>query len=183
MLDQLFANLAVGFSGTFGGPFIDATATWPGTPIKDAGGSIVMPGTPVSLACKAQFDVATQAMRQAEGFISTDVRVLVLSATLAGTLDEAARIVVPSGPYGGTWALLSVVRDPAGIGWECRGRKIAGIPAAPPTQVGQLDFSDPANSGLLALLLDEMGSVATGPSMNFSIPANSGLSVLILEEA
>jgi hypothetical protein len=125
MFDQVFANLAVGFSAVAGGPFADATATWPGTPIKDDGGTITTPGTPVSLACKVQFDTPTQAMRAAEGFLESDARILVLSASLSGTLDSEARIVSASGPYAGTWSLLSVTGDPAGIGWECRARRVA----------------------------------------------------------
>lgn len=125
MFDQTFANIATGFSNIFGGPFQLVTATWPGTPTKDAGGSITAAGTPVSKSCNAQFDAATQAMRQAEGFLETDVRILVLAASLDGALDEAARIVVASGTNAGTWSLLSVTRDPAGVGYECRGRKVA----------------------------------------------------------
>ena len=123
MLDQLFASLATGFAAQFGAPFEDATATWPGTATLDAGGSITSAGTPVSLACKAQFDTVTEEMRTAPDFLKTDVRVIVLAATLAGTLDTAAKIVVASGANAGTWALLSAVRDSAGIGWECRARR------------------------------------------------------------
>ena len=49
-----------------------------------------------------------------------------IAAVLAfsATLDTKARIVVASGANAGTWELLSVVRDPAGIGYECRGRKL-----------------------------------------------------------
>lgn len=122
MLDQMFASLATGFAAQFGAPFEDATATWAGTATFDTGGSITAAGTPVSHACKAQFDAPTQAMRAAEGFMETDARVIVLA--FAATLDTRARIVVASGANAGTWELLSVVRDPAGIGYECRGRKL-----------------------------------------------------------
>lgn len=123
MLDQVFAGLATSFAEQFGAPFGDAVARWSGTPTKDAGGSIVTPGTPVELDCKAQFDAPTQAMRADAGFLETDVRILVLAASLDATLDQAAKIVVSSGINAGTWALLSVTRDPAGIGYECRGRR------------------------------------------------------------
>ena len=124
MLDQLFANLATGFAAQFGAPFEDATATWPGSATFDTGGSITAAGTPASHTCKAQFDAPTQAMRAAEGFMETDARIIVLAASLAATLDTRARIVVASGANAGTWELLSVVRDPAGIGYECRGRRL-----------------------------------------------------------
>jgi hypothetical protein len=125
MFDQLFAELATGLSDQFGAPFEEVTATWPGTPVKDAGGSITTPGTPVSRTCKAQFDAASQAMRAAEGFLEADVRILVLAASLDGVLDSTAKIVAAAGISAGTWTLLSCQRDPAGIGYECRGRKVS----------------------------------------------------------
>jgi len=64
-------------------------------------------------------------MRVAEGFLETDVRILVLSATLAMPLDSIAKIKVASGQYAGTWFLLSCTRDPVGIGYECRGRRVS----------------------------------------------------------
>lgn len=122
MLDQLFANLATGFAAQFGAPFEDATATWAGTATFDTGGSIMAAGTPVSHACKAQFDAPSQAMRATEGFMETDARIIVLA--FSATLDTKARITVASGANAGTWELLSVTRDPAGIGYECLGRKL-----------------------------------------------------------
>ena len=125
MLDQVFSGLATGFAAQFGAPFGDAVASWPGVPSHDAGGSITTPAAPTTASCKAQFDAPTQAMRASEGFLETDARILVLAASLVGTLDESAKIVVASGANTGTWALLSVTRDPAGIGYECRARKAA----------------------------------------------------------
>jgi hypothetical protein len=128
MFDAAFASLATAFSNMAGGPFVDASASWPGTPTYDNGGSIVTPGTPASYACKAQFDAPTQQMREAEGFLQTDVRILVLAASLhtslAPALDTSATITVTSGPNAGSWALLTCQRDPAGVGYECRGRKL-----------------------------------------------------------
>lgn len=124
MLDQVFSNLATGFAAQFGAPFGDAVAVWAGTPTLDAGGSIVAVSSELRLDCKAQFDAPTHAMRQTEGFRETDARIIVLSASLAGTLDARAKIVVAAGQNAGTWELLSVVRDPAGIGYECRARRV-----------------------------------------------------------
>lgn len=124
VFDTAFANIAAGFSGMAGGPFVDAVATWKGAPVMDDGGSIVTPGLPQSYTCKAQFDAPTQQMRAAEGFLQTDVRVLVLAASLAVPLDTEALIVVAGGPNTGTWALLSCQRDPAGVGFECAGRLV-----------------------------------------------------------
>lgn len=125
MFDAAFASIASGFAEQFGAPFQDATARWAGAPVKDAGGSIVTPGAPSLHPCRAQFDAATQAMRGADGFLETDVRILVLAASINRPLDEAAQIIVASGPDAGTWALLSCQRDPAGVGYECRARKVA----------------------------------------------------------
>lgn len=122
-LASSFGEIALGFSGALGGPYIAAEAVWPGVAIKDTGGSIVTPGVPIRKPCRAQFDRATQDMRAAPGFLETDLRILVLSATLDGLLDTKARIVVADGQYAGSWALLSCVRDPGGIGYVCRGRR------------------------------------------------------------
>ena len=124
MLDRTFANLAAGFSEQFGAPFHKATAVWPGTPAYDDGGSIATPGTPVSKACKVQVSAPTEAMRRDAGFVATDMRLLVLAASLDGVLDAGARIVIPAGIHAGSWELHSVTRDAAGIGWSCRGRRV-----------------------------------------------------------
>lgn len=122
-LADAFADIGLAFSATMGGPYIDVEAVWPGVAVKDAGGSIVTPGVPVRKPCKAQFDRATQDMRASPDFLETDLRILVLAATLARLLDTAAQIEVPTGQYAGSWSLLSCARDPAGIGFVCRGRR------------------------------------------------------------
>ena len=124
MFDQIFASLATGFAASFGGPFEDATVKWPGTATYDTGGSITAAGTPVTYDCKVQFDAVTQAMRSDVGFLETDMRLLVLAASLEVPLDTLAKIIVASGPNAGTWELHSASLDPARVGWECRGRRI-----------------------------------------------------------
>ena len=119
--DQIFANLATGFAATFGAPYHDAIAIWPGTPVLDSGGSIVTPGSAVELGCSAQVDRATEAMRSAADFLATDVRLLVLGLD---ALDDTAKITIATGPHAGVWRLMSVERDPAAIGFDCRGRKL-----------------------------------------------------------
>lgn len=123
MFEDVFSKLATGFSQTYGGPFKDATATWPGTPVKDDGGSITTPGTPVSKACKAQVSAADERMRADPDFIEKDVVVYVLAGSLDGALDTDATVVVASGPHAGTYRVMSAQLDSAGIGWRCRGRK------------------------------------------------------------
>lgn len=122
MFDTVFASLATAFSEQFGGPYAEGYAEWPGTATYDTGGSITAAGTPARIDCRVQVDVATEAMRQAEGFLATDVRLLVIGLA---ALDDSAKIGVTAGTFSGSvYRLLSVSRDPAGIGFECRGRRV-----------------------------------------------------------
>lgn len=123
-IQQAIADIALAFSAQLGAGYWDAKAKSPGTPTKDAGGSITSPGTPFALDCSAQVDAVTEAMRQAEGYTEQDVRILVLAATLDGELDTDATIKVLAGPHAGEYMVASVDRDPAGIYWECRGRRL-----------------------------------------------------------
>jgi len=125
MFDQLFAGIATGFSQQFGGPLQAATARWPGVPTIDAGGSIETPGVPVVKTCQVQVCAPTETMRADAGFLETDMRLVVLSATLDGALDTKASVVIASGKFAGTWELQSATLDTAGIGWVCRGRKVS----------------------------------------------------------
>jgi hypothetical protein len=119
--DAMFASIATGFAGAFGAPYYDAVASWPGTPVIDAGGSITTPASPVTAGCQCQVDIATDAMRSVADFLATDVRLLLLGLT---AIDPTATITIAAGPHFGTWKLMSVARDPAGIGYECRGRRV-----------------------------------------------------------
>ncbi len=122
MLDEAFAQIAGLVSEAVGGPYHAATLTYPGIPVKDDGGSIVTPGVPYDVACKAQVDVATEAMRQAEGFLSEDVRLLIIGVV---ALDTKPDLTVSAGPFAGkVYSLLSVARDPLGFGFECRARAV-----------------------------------------------------------
>lgn len=121
MFAAAFAQLAAGFSGD-NGPYFPAVVYTETPPVIDAGGSIVTPGTPVERGCMAQVDAVTDAMRQADGFTQKDVRLLILAATLTGSLDTTARIEVTAGPNAGVYSVQSVARDPVGVGWDCRAR-------------------------------------------------------------
>lgn len=107
-----------------GGPYHGASLLYAGAPVKDDGGSIITPGTPSEVACTAQVDRATEEMRKAEGFMSEDVRLLILGPA---TLDRSPRLSITAGPFAGkVYSLMSVQRDPLGFGFECRGRITEG---------------------------------------------------------
>lgn len=121
MLEQVFANLATGFSAQFGGPYHAGEVVRQSPATFDTGGSITAAGAVLREDCRVQGDAATQAMRSAPDFLETDARLLILGPA---SLDTSALIVLATGPHVGTWGLLSVTRDPAGIGWECRARRL-----------------------------------------------------------
>ena len=123
MLDAAFADIGVAFSQAFGGPFHPARTIEQTDPVYDDGGTIIEPGGVEHRECSVQIDVATQAMRQAEGFVDTDVRFIVLAATLEGTLGTEARIEITEGPFAGVWSVSSLERDPVAAGWVGTGRK------------------------------------------------------------
>lgn len=117
-----FANIAARMCAAAGGePWIDAMAVWPGTPTLDEGGSITTPGTPVRLPVKVQFDAVTERMRNADAYQDKDVRILVLASAREITTD--ALITVASGRYAGAWMIAQADTDPAGVGFECLGRR------------------------------------------------------------
>ena len=118
-----FAKIAVAVSNAGLGPYVDSFAEWPGIPVVDDGGSIVSPGTPLSLPCKVQVDRVTEAMRQAEGYRDKDVALLVLCATPAAELDTDATLNVTAGPNAGRWSVQSVDKDTMGTHYICRGRR------------------------------------------------------------
>lgn len=120
-----FASAFATASRMVPGVFVPVTATWPGVPALDSGGSIVTPGVATEILCRAQFDRVTEAMRASDDFLEADVRIMIPAAGLDRPITEAARIVVACGANEGIWSLRSVERDPAGVGYDCRGRKVA----------------------------------------------------------
>ncbi|MFS0771039.1 hypothetical protein [Sphingomonas sp. 1P08PE] len=122
-IEQAFADIGMAFSAAGLGAYFDSEVRWPGTPVLDDGGSITTPGTPIVKPCQVQVDAATEAMRAQEGYRDIDVRLLVLTASLAGQLDTDAIVHVTAGPSAGAWALQSVTLDPMGVYWDCRGRR------------------------------------------------------------
>lgn len=122
-LHAAFADLGLGFSSIFGGPYWPARVIEQGAPVYDDGGSIVTPGGVAYRPCEAQIDTATQRMREAEGYVDTDIAFIVLADTLEGTLDTQARIQITDGPHAGVWSVELIERDTAAAGWVGRGRR------------------------------------------------------------
>lgn len=120
MFERAFTGIAAAVSAAYGGPYYPAVARWPGNPGIDPAGSIFEPGEPVEIACSAQGETATDAMRREDGFREKDIRLLIIGTE---TLDTQAIVTVTAGPHAGRWALQTVERDPVGIGWVCRARE------------------------------------------------------------
>lgn len=122
-LAAAFADIGLAFSQTFGGPFHAARVIDQAGAVYDDGGSIVTPGGPVYRPCSVQIDGATQRMREAAGYVDTDVSLIVLADTLAGTLGTEARVEVLAGPHAGVWSVELIELDTMALGWVGRGRR------------------------------------------------------------
>jgi hypothetical protein len=121
-LAATFSGIAQGISGMFGGPYVAGAVLDPGTPVM-SGGSIVTPGGPTERPCIVQVDLATESMRQSEGYAEGDARFLILSATLEGPVSTDARVRVDEGQHVGTWLVSAIERDSMGIYHQGRGRR------------------------------------------------------------
>ena len=122
-LAAAFGEIGLGFSSLFGGPYWPAQIITQGAIEYDDGGSIIPgSGAPTLRGCSVQIDTATQAMREAEGFVDTDVRFIILAATLEGSIGTDERVEVLSGPFAGIWSVSALERDPVAAGWVGRGR-------------------------------------------------------------
>lgn len=123
-VSAVFAGIAQTISAQFGGPYWPAQVIDQADDDLDDGGSIIPnPGNPTLRSCMAQIDVATEAMRQSDGFAEGDVRFLILATTLDGALDTDATARVTAGPHAGVWTVTAIDRDPMNIYWQGRGRR------------------------------------------------------------
>lgn len=108
------------FGGVFGALYLNGTLHRDTTtPIYDTEGNITGYGGGGDIACKAQVDAATYAMRQAEGYSEGDMRIIILSAGLGVEVTTDMQVSVS----GKRWMIASVDRDAANSHWICRGRK------------------------------------------------------------
>ncbi len=124
-LPAAFASLASAVAGITGASFHDGAIISQVTPGHYDDDGVYVPGSPAtSRPCKVQIDTATEAMRQSDGYADGGVRFLILSASFTGTLDTDASLTIADGPFAGSWAVSSLQRDPAGIGWTRKGRRV-----------------------------------------------------------
>lgn len=120
----MFAGIAKGLAGAGIALFYAARVIDQADDDLDDGGSIPEDaGNPTFRDCTLQVDSVTEAMRQADGYAEGDVRVLILSATLSGSLDTDATVEVLDGPHTGMWLVSAIERDPAATYWQGRGRR------------------------------------------------------------
>lgn len=122
-MPSAFADIGLAFSEVFGGPYWSARIITNTAAEYDDGGSIITPGGVEYRDCKAQVDAATYSMRQEEGFVEKDRRIIVLAATLTGGISTEDRIEILDGPFVGVWSIESVGRDTGAAGFELRGRQ------------------------------------------------------------
>lgn len=118
-MSLLGGGIASIFGNVFGSLYRDGLLHRDGTdPIYDGEGNIVGYTGGGDVACKAQVDAATYAMRQAEGYSEGDVRIIVLSAGLGVEVTTDFQVSVG----GKRWMIGSVERDAANSHYVCRGR-------------------------------------------------------------
>lgn len=130
-LAQAFAGIAGGFSAAFGVPYHAGFVIRHMDAVYDDGGSIITPGGVDRASCQVQIDSVDERMRP-EAWTDKDYRFLILSASLGEgdqsgaipDLDTDATIEVPAGDMAGSWMVSSLQKDPAGIGYVGRGRRV-----------------------------------------------------------
>jgi hypothetical protein len=96
----------------------DGTLYRAGAPIDDGAGTVTAP-EPTEEPIKVQIEACTEAMRSAQGYTDTDVRLIILAPGVdRHTTDDEAEA------DGVRYALASVATDPANSYWDCRGRRL-----------------------------------------------------------
>lgn len=85
---------------------------------EDSGGSQTVTDTKTSI--KVQTDAATEKMRTAPGYTDTDVRLIVLTAGLPGSITTNDKITDSRGV---TYSVTMPMLDACGSHWEIRGQR------------------------------------------------------------
>lgn len=127
-LAAAFADIALGFSSMFGGPFYDGAVLSQAEPGHyDDDGHYVPGSEPVARPCKVQVDALSEAARAQAGLAEGEYHFIILAASLDGPVDTDARASVtdPAAPawMQGEWLVSSLTMDPVGIGWVGKGKK------------------------------------------------------------
>jgi hypothetical protein len=124
MFSELYGQFAQMFAADDDGPFWLGYVISQTAPAFDDGGSLIpSPTGPWQRDCVVQVDSADTAMRAQEGFVETDRRMIIPTASLSGPLTTDHQIEVRNGPFAGRWSVESVSRNAASSQWVARGRK------------------------------------------------------------
>lgn len=113
----LDGGLAQIFHGAFAGLFLDATLHRPQASTDDGAGGGEGNGFADPESVKASLDAATEAMRSTEGYVDTDVRILLLAHGVTRPTSDC-EITIRNVRYG----IRTVATDPAQAAWELHGR-------------------------------------------------------------
>ena len=127
-LPAAFAGIANRVSAALGAPFYDAQVLGEATPGYTNDDGNWVPGTDgTPRPCRIQIDGADEYMKAVEGFADKEVQIIILTASLDGTLDTDATVNVTDARapamFQGQWLVSSLTLDPAGIGWAGKGKR------------------------------------------------------------
>lgn len=106
------------FAAAFSAIYADGSLYRPVAFTDDGSGGGTGGGFGQAEPVKVQIDAATQAMRMAEGFVETDVRILMLAEGVASPSTDCE---LAAG--GARYMIESVATDPAGSYFELRARR------------------------------------------------------------
>jgi hypothetical protein len=119
MMGLLDGGIAAAFAGVFGGVYLDAQLYRPAGSGDDGMGGGEEGGFADPEAVKVQVDVATDAMRDADGYVDTDVRILMLAHGVDRPTTDC-QIAVTGYPR--RFGIRTVGSDPAQSYWDIHGR-------------------------------------------------------------
>lgn len=122
----MLAGGAAALFGAIFSPLYLAGRVWTTATTYDARGE--MQRAQASAAdCRVQVDAATERMREAEGYSTTDRALYVLRSSFSGAFDSDCEITVDEGPYAGSrWKVAAPIEsDPAAAYWLARGVRLS----------------------------------------------------------
>lgn len=114
----LDGDLAAMFGTAFSGFYLDASLHRKIAAADNGAGGGSGSGFADPEAVKAQLDAATQAMRAADSYVDTDMRIIVLASGVDPiTADDEITVGAVR------WSIASVAQDPAGAYYDLHGRR------------------------------------------------------------